>query len=126
MVYKLLVTTCLRIGWGHSVQHTYGMMTPQTPAYPQTSGHQQFVHRQPMTTWNPPVYNSNPTIHQETMQWSNAAPTPVFKQESFKVEPQEQQLSEQQHGNDNEFQHLFSPLKYLNDLDCVQQYQGLG
>ena len=112
-------------------------MTPQTPAYPQTSGHQQFVHRQPMTTWNPPVYNSNPTIHQETMQWSNAAPAPVFKQESFKVEPQEQQLSEQQHypqhnnenfhpqqqqqqqqqqasqqhGNDNEFQHLFSPLK---------------
>merc|ERR1712012_1015171 len=83
------------------------------------------------------------------MQWSNTAPAPVFKQESFKVEPQEPQISEhypqhnnenfhpqqqpqqqqqasQQHGNEAEFQHLFSPLKYLNDLDCEQQYQGLG
>merc|ERR1719323_60673 len=101
---------------------------------------QYSVHRQPMTTWNPPVYNSNPTVHQETMQWSNNSPQ-VFKQESFKVEPQEQYA---QHSNENfpqrqsqqqaashvnqdqEFQHLFSPLKYLSDFDGDQQYQGLG
>ena len=77
-----------------------------------------------MTTWNPPVYNSTATLHQETMQWSGN--NQVFKQETFKVEPTEQ-ITEQfsQHSNDNfhgqqtgghqnqdpEFQHLFSPLK---------------
>ena len=112
--------------YGHSVQHSnYGQMIGQT-GYPQTSVQQQFtVHRQPMTTWNPPVYNSNPTIHQETVQWATNTPQ-VFKQEPFKMEPQDhypqhnnenfhqQQQQQQQpseHNQEQEFQHLFSPLK---------------
>ena len=114
-------------GAGPGAGHSYGMYS----AGVQSGGVQQqySVHRQPMTTWNPPVYNSNPTLHQETMQWSNNA-TQVFKQESFKVEPQEQypqhnnenfqqqqqpqqqqQQPSSQHNQDQEFQHLFSPLK---------------
>jgi len=136
------------VGVGVAQHATYAMYP--APSQPQQ---QQFtVHRQPMTTWNPPVYNSAPTIHQETMQWANS-PQQVFKQESFKVEPQEamadhypqhnnenfhqqpqqqqqqaqpQQAQQSAHNQDQEFQHLFSPLKYLNDLDCEQQYQGLG
>ena len=131
----------------HINYHNYGMLSQQT--YPaQAPVQQQQFHRQPMTTWNPPVYNSAPTLHQETMQWS-AGTGQVFKQETFKVEPAEtQQITEQfsQHSNDNfhhqqqqqqqqsgqhqpqdpEFQHLFSPLKYLNDLDCEHQYTALG
>ena len=71
------------------------------------------------------------------MQWANS-PQQVFKQESFKVEPQEpmadhypqhnnenfnqqpqqqqqqaqpQQAQQSAHNQDQEFQHLFSPLK---------------
>jgi len=130
-------------GGGVAVQHNnYAAMMNQ--GYPaQQPGQQQFtVHRQPMTTWNPPVYNSNPTIHQETMQWSSNNQQQVFKQEPFKLEPPEHTAdhypqhnnenfhntpqSTPHHNQDQEFQHLFSPLKYLNDLDCEQQYQGLG
>ena len=104
-----------------AVPHSnYNMMT-----YPQTSGQQFTVHRQPMQTWNPPVYNANPTIHQETIQWqNNSQQQQVFKQESFKVEPQDMSQDHYpQHNNENfhpqqqqqqqeqEFQHLFSPLK---------------
>merc|ERR1712061_190140 len=88
-------------------------------------------HRQPMTTWNPPVCNSNEfsnqhvEVHQEAMSWTG---NQVFKQENFKVEPIDPLTEHQimQHSNKNhhqqqqnqepEFQHLFSPLKYLNDL----------
>ena len=121
------------VGVGVAQHATYAMYP--APSQPQQ---QQFtVHRQPMTTWNPPVYNSAPTIHQETMQWANS-PQQVFKQESFKVEPQEamadhypqhnnenfhqqpqqqqqqaqpQQAQQSAHNQDQEFQHLFSPLK---------------
>ena len=120
----------------HLNYHNYGMLSQTYPT--QAPVQQQQFHRQPMTTWNPPVYNSAPTLHQETMQWQ-AGTGQVFKQETFKVEPAEAQIAEQfsQHSNDNfhhqqqqqqqqsgqhgshgshgsqdpEFQHLFSPLK---------------
>ena len=63
------------------------------------------------------------------------------KQESFKVEPQDtveqpvhqygqQHNTENQHPGgqqqDQEFSHLFSPLKYLNDFDTEAHYHSLG
>lgn len=95
---------------------------------------QQQYHR-PMTTWNPPVYPGTPQQpEQPPPHWQQGTgQQQVFKQEIFKVEPQdvEHQYSQQtveQHGHQEqqEFQHLFSPLKYLNDMDCEQQYQSLG
>ena len=99
---------------GQNMHNSYSMMAA---GYPQQAPVQ--YHRQPMTTWNPPVYSSNPQHHQETMPWSGAQ---VFKQETFKVEPQDsipehqypQHNSENhhpQHNQEPEFQHLFSPLK---------------
>ena len=118
------------VGQGH--HNNYNMMGGGYPQQPVQ------YHRQPMTTWNPPVYNSTEfsnqhvEVHQETMTWSG---NQVFKQENFKVEPQDpltehqypQQQQQQQHNNKNhiqqqqqqqqqqnqepEFQHLFSPLK---------------
>jgi len=113
---------------GQNHHNTYSMMATGYPQQPVQ------YHRPPMTTWNPPVYSTNQQHHQETMPWSPQ----VFKQETFKVEPQDSMPEHQyqQHNNENhhpqqhnqepEFQHLFSPLKYLNDLDCEQQYHSLG
>jgi len=121
---------------GQNHHNNYNMMGAGYPQQPVQ------YHRQPMTTWNPPVYNSpefsaHVEVHQDTMSWAG---NQVFKQESFKVEPQdpltEQQYpqqhnknlhqQQQQQNQEPEFQHLFSPLKYLNDLDCEQQYHSLG
>ena len=108
---------------GQNMHNSYGMMTTGYPQQPQVQ-----YHRQPMTTWNPPVYSANQPQHQETVAWSGIQ---NFKQETFKVEPQEPIPEPQypQHNNENhhpqqqqqqqqqsqhqepEFQHLFSPLK---------------
>ena len=106
-----------------SIHSNYGMMTP-VQSYPQhTPQHSVQYHRQPMTTWNPPVYQPE----QPAMPWSSGAPqTHQFKQEP--QEPLEHQYS--QHNQENqhpeEFQHLFSPLKYLNDFDPEGHYHSLG
>lgn len=104
----------------------YGMMGNHHSPQMQYPHPPQHYHRTPMTTWNPPVY------HQETMPWSGAQ-VPQFKQEPFKVEPPSPLASDHYHNensmprqNDQEFHHLFSPLKYLNDLDCEQNYHSLG
>ena len=118
---------------GQALHTNYSMMGAVGGGFPQQV---QQYHRQPMTTWNPPVYTSQP--HGEAgLQWTASTPS------QFKQEPAEQQeplayhpqhntenvmptQQQQQQQQPEEFQHLFSPLKYLNELDCDQQYHGLG
>lgn len=110
-----------------NIHSNYGMMTPVQSYQQHTPQHGVQYHRQPMTTWNPPVYQPE----QQAMSWnSGAAQTQQFKQEP--LDPLEQQYgqhnTENQHPGqqDQEFSHLFSPLKYLNDFDPEGHYHSLG
>jgi len=117
----------LYTGVGQGIHSTYNMMAASYPQH--TPQHSVQYHRQPMATWNPPVYQQE----QPPLPWASSNPqTPQhFKQETFKVEPVEEHHynhnQENQHpGQQEEFQHLFSPLKYLNDFDPEGHYQSLG
>jgi myb proto-oncogene protein len=123
----------LYAGVNQNLHSNYGMIT-SSQSYQQqhTPQHSVQYHRQPMTTWNPPVYHQE---QQQSVSWSTGAQTQLFKQETFKVEPQDPlELQYGQHNNENhnpgqqeqEFQHLFSPLKYLNDFDSDGHYHSLG
>jgi len=126
------------------IHSNYGMITP---SYPQHTPQQSVqYHRQPMATWNPPVYQQEQQQQQQQQHPWGTPQTPQtpqqqhFKQENFKVEPQDsveqtvhqynqQHNSENQHPGgqqDQEFSHLFSPLKYLNDFDTEAHYHSLG
>ena len=129
-----------------ALHSNYGMITP---TYPQHTPQQSVqYHRQPMATWNPPVYQQEQQQQQQQHPWGTpqTPQTPQqqqqhFKQESFKVEPQDsvdqpvhnqygqQHNTENQHPGqqqEQEFSHLFSPLKYLNDFDTEAHYHSLG
>merc|ERR1719278_716202 len=81
----------------------YGMITP---TYPQHTPQQSVqYHRQPMSTWNPPVYQQE---QQHRQQHNTENQHPGGQQQ------------------DQEFSHLFSPLKYLNDFDTEAHYHSLG
>lgn len=106
--------------------------------------HQPHYHRTPMGTWNPPVFSPSGSTHQlspinneqrtEQSQWASKA---QLKQEP--MEPSTPILSLNKKYNENtppascsnmpqnnsEFE-LFSPLKYLNDIDYDFQYNSLG
>jgi len=110
--------------------------------------HQPQYHRTPMGTWNPPVYSPSGPSQQlspidiqqriEQPQWVTQA---QLKQEP--IEPTTPTISvnknytentpppascnnmPQDNSDTSEFE-LFSPLKYLNDIDYDFQYNSLG
>ena len=112
------------IGRGQQVATQQQQQQQQVVYTPQQQQQQQQqYHRTPMATWNPPVYPNMPS-HQDTMPWSGAQ-VQQFKQEPFKVEPadpigqentysggsQEPSSILPHSSQDQEFGHLFSPLK---------------
>jgi hypothetical protein len=129
----------LYTGGGQALHSYQGMMAP-VQSYQQQ--HAVQYHRQPMATWNPPIYQQEQSTAQSwSFKVDNTPSQPQqqqqqqqqhFKQETFKVEPVEP--LEQHYGQhnenqppDQEFQHLFSPLKYLShDFDSDSAYQSLG